>query len=115
MATPFVLRFQEACESHDPAETGTITGTRIRAEQPDSDLSRNAISALPRSVQETGTQTKTAIRTEQADADAMPTAGQALLRGPLAASGTMTGTFIRAEEPDRDRDTHFPCVIRRCC
>lgn len=113
MPEAFILRFQETCDSdyRDIARSGTQTGTRIQAEQPDADPGPR-FGVLPAQM---GTTTKSAVKMEQADADFSLSNGNVLpARRAIPQMVTQTVTFVEAEAADRDPGSREHHAIPRC-
>jgi hypothetical protein len=117
MATPFIVRFQEACVDTENTGSGlgTETITNVRVEQMDSDPDRFSYGVLGQRGIEAGTMTRTAVRAEQSDEDRefsplsvipMPKATPSL--------GTQTLTKIRAEGADEDPGRRQFRAIPQC-
>jgi hypothetical protein len=126
MPIAFLLRFQELCDdSPSDVRAGTKTGTRVRAEQPDTDVGAATCSTLPRmsaasgvirsaSDRQSGSAgTRTKIRREQPDYGAEESATRAV-PWPDTAALTKTTTAVRAEADDNDPRRASLDAIPRC-
>ena len=95
MTQAYILRFQEPCDASSRLESvGTMTHTRVQAEQPDNDPGAKGFSAML-----AGTATKTSVGTEQPDNDRLCSRKSQML------AGTQTLTAVQAESLDRDRSS----------
>lgn len=86
--------------------------TKIKTEQPDSDLQQHGYTALTKSQLQAGTQSQTAVATEQPDRDRQ----SETLAVPRSATemGTSTMTFVRAEGADEDPGHIVNQIVPRC-
>jgi hypothetical protein len=109
MAAAFILRFQELCTPDDAhgIRAGTMTTTKVRSEQPDSDPRHPSYSALG-----AGTVTNTRVASEQGDKDR--TTGVTTIPRRTLEMATKTITTIFSEICDNDPGRILHRILPRC-
>jgi len=115
MNAAFLLRYQETCEPDDSQgiSSGTMTETRILAEQADADYAGDNYYVLARRGIAAATPTKTAVGGEAPDHTAA--CGMTVLpRMSSASAPTMTLTFAHAEAAHSDFGQRGMDVIPKC-